>query len=1226
MMHTLSQKQTNYIHDCIVAINKGTGFFILPGIIVTCYHNIRDFDKNQNQINILSKDRNLTIKKIITPKNIKNPDLVIIEIHETDHPFLPIGINRLAKGEIYSYGYQYRKRNYNGYPIWGSHGDVAVWGSGIEKQELIVILEANIQPGMSGSPLFSVEERKVIGIINKNNPEKGGYAIPIRRLEEFCNEAIKKNNLHCENFELSQYLDQISQEHMYLHFIDQKRGALKLEDIYVTLTLSPESLTGKRLSLDINGNLSQNMTSNFGKIDIRRDLGCPHRHYLEREIPLQELIFKRKVIILGDPGSGKTTLLRHLVIRTCKKEIFINKIPVFIKLADLQKKTACIEDYLENSYKYFYSYLYEGLTHGKLIFFLDGFDELSKDCYELIQREINRLASNKNHVFITCRTVAFPRGLFSSDYNIYECIGFNAAQQRRFLKRWFKQNPELSSKVQIDIQRNKGTFGLSKNPLLLSLMAIIYEKDPNYKLPIFRVDLYAKSIKILLEARKGKTIKHSIPKRERIKIFQKIAYTMFINESETIEEEDLLNMIDHYKEKSTSSQFLKSILSEDIMHVLVEKDGILTQHSTTSYRFLHLTFQEYFTASLISKDNNKLKLIYENIIEPRWEEVVRLLGGLLKPEKYYDILNYIWNSKINDTLTHDRLLLAGRCASDSPSIDINYLNKIKEELESIAFTTDIDTLSNDSLIALASLCSSYEQFFLSIINSFRNKMKKGDISSLYLYRYIKFMQLTSTEKAYKELIELYNIFLGIKINYEEKAQIISNILKALAHIGHEEIWISIFELLKSNSSYICSNAALTLATIQPEDVINKYKSILIDYKEYHRVMIAFVLYKYEEPNINEYLITEAFQKGMYDLQLLSIQCVNIQALNINESFVLNLIENCIDNESKAHLISIYSLFVYVFDYDLLIKNIIMNNEASIIVRCATIETIIRLYPDQSHKIFSYVFSKSSSIDLKIVALTTIPEINITSINNFLFKQINEKSDQRIILAYLRVLEVTTFEGAEDWFLNILNYFKMFSKIHSYAMIVLSSSGNIKAISYIKEYLKHATSNQIKERKIAYKCLGLLKCNECIDILSFYLFHETDILLINQIILSLGYTENIKAETPLITCLSPENWPKHWPSPKESLKKGEQRPSDRRRLSAVISLNNICSLNSLSYLQEILVDENESEEIREVVFIAIREIMWKLKMHNQKPMGYLNFNFFKTIINNTLSIFYKYKKE
>lgn len=1191
-----NRTQLNDVRNSVVKINNGTGFFVLPGIITTCYHNIAK--SSQDKIKITWNNNQLNIINIIEPINHNNPDLVLIEVDKTNHPILPIGENKAVKGDIYSYGFQYTDRQYDGYPVTGVHGDNTVWGKDNEKQTLIVIPIANIQPGLSGAPLFSENEQKVIGVIKRDNPDGGGYAIPITRLEELDFDILNKNHKICKKIDsvYAQYIEHISNEHKYLQLIDRQRGELKLEDIYVTLTLAPESFTGKRLSLDVNGNLYSNSSSKIGKIDARRDTGTPHRHYLEREIPLQELVVKRKAIILGDPGSGKTTLLRHLLIRTCKNELFINKLPVFIKLADLQKKVGCINEYLENSYRYFYPRLEEGLNNGEIVFFIDGFDEVPKDSYGIFQREINRLASIKNHVFLTCRTASFPRGLFSGEFNIYECIGFNTAQQRRFLNRWFLKTPKISAKVWRDIQKNKGTFGLSKNPLLLSLMAIIYENDPSFRLPLLRVGLYARSIDLLMEIRSNIYNGRKISKRDRFKTLQYIAYRMFCQGAEAITEDELLDIIEDYQMQS-QRHALKRFSSEDILKALVEQDGILTHHSQTSFRFLHLTFQEYLTASLISKDEDCLQIISSNVLDPRWEEVIRLLGGLLPSDKSCGILEMIWNDKIEDTYTYDRLLLAGRCASDSQCTKIEQIDSIKEELETIAFNTNIDTLSNDSFVALASLYSSYSQCLVSLFDFFERQLNSGNITRRLLERYIRVLQLTSTKDSFDELVKVYKIFSKLELNDEDSKQIISSIVRGLGQIGNEELSNEIFHLIRLDSSYVSSNATLTLASIQPTSIKNELIDNINNRKYFDRVLIAYILFKYEEQDINMQLLQKAYRENYYDLQLLSTQCINIQSLNISEHEVLDLMDNCQDNESKAHLLNNYSIFVYV-QHPNFIKKLITTDDTPVIVKCAAIETFIRIHPEQAYDMFHFAFSDICFVDLQLITISSLAEVGTSSIYDFLFKKITYESNQRVILAFLRVLTDSPINVAGKWIVTLLDHFNIFSRIHSYAILALASTGNQKAIPYIENNLLNSSENQVRNKKIAYKALGFLHCEESVELLDKYLFKENNIVLINQIIISLGNTNMIQAETSLLRCLSVDNWPKRWPSQKQPVQKGEQKPSDQRRLSAIFSLKKITSIESLSYLKRIIEDKSEAGEIREAAFMTIRDISWAKRIYNE----------------------------
>jgi ABC-type oligopeptide transport system ATPase subunit len=1019
-MTYLTRSQINQVQESVVCINcgkqTGTGFFVLPGIIASCQHVIKDFKVATPQITW--KQKNLTIKNINLPSNLDNPDLVLIEVELLDHPILPLESFQSSFSSVYSYGFQYTDRGYKGYGALGKNGDLICEEKGNQAQELILILQANIQPGLSGAPLFSLEDSKVIGIIKRNNPDGGGYAIPIERLEELIPGLIEENKkltkaTNISNELISQYFKQICAEHTHIKMIDLNRE-LRLEDIYVSLTIAPESVTGRRLNLDVTGRLSAATAKNITKIDVRRDLGSPQKYYLEREVTLQELISQRKVIILGEPGSGKTTLLRHLIVRLCKGEILVDKIPVFIKLSDLRREPGCVQQYLKASYEYVYACLEEAVARGNVVFFIDGLDEIPKDEHELIEREINRLAASQNQIFLTCRIAAFSKGIFSSDYRIYECIGFNPAQQKRFLKGWFSDRQDIASDVERQIRFNKGTLGFSRNPLLLSLMAIVIENDPAFTLPSQRIDLYSRTIELLIDRRQSiKGIKQ-ISKRLKLDILKRLAFTLFMQGKEIFADEELLCVIDSYRQNS-QALLGKEISSEVILEVLVEQDGVLARQTKSSCRFLHLTFQEYFTAQSISENKDWEKILSKKILDPRWEEVIRLLAGVFSANNSQKLLEIIWSKRSKDSFqpkwfssfkfgnrkdlwTLDRLFLAGRCVSDTEHVASSYLNSLVSELLLYTFESDLDTQVGDATLALASVCSAHKECLEAIIAWF-NQQASSQLTITLLFRYIQLLRLTISQTSLEELMRLFRYFISVLDRFDEAiVQIIGLLAEAIGNFGRIEPLAEISVLLSQNSSYLCATASQALSSTLAQDVEIALWQCLSSPKSLGYIPSAYSLFKYQESETNKKLISKAFSyRDDHSLQLLARQVVDTAFLEgINDEFILELLTNTSNDLSRSNLLSCFGLFAN-FNDDGLIENIIFDQNSDLVLRCSAIEAFIHLYPNRIDEFFEKLFTESIPITLLRIAISSLSRVGYTSVYSLLCKKIDASTEENIVL-------------------------------------------------------------------------------------------------------------------------------------------------------------------------------------------------------------------------------------
>ena len=1221
-MTYLIRHQINRVQDAVVCLRCGreigTDFFVLPGLIASCYHVVKSFESSD--LKITWKQKTLKLKKIHIPENTSNPDLVLLEVDETEHPVLPIEPSNSANNEVYSFGFQYTERSYNGYPVWGKDGGILHENQASVSQDFLLIREANIQGGMSGAPLFSLTENRVIGVINRNNKDGGGYAIPIARIEELQQGLLEENkkltiNVNYSDESLVRYFAQVCAEHQYIRMVDLNRE-VKLEDIYVSLTIAPESLTGRRLTLDVAGRLADQIGEKITKIDVRRDLGSPQRRYVEREVTLQELISQQKVIILGDPGAGKTTLLRHLIARIGKGEIFMDKIPAFIKLSDLRKEPGCIKQYLKVSYDYVYNSLEQAIINGDIVFFIDGLDEISKEDYEIIEREINRLASNQNKIFLTCRIAAFPQGLFSSDYKIYECVGFNAPQQRRFLKGWFSNNSELAIRLERQLRFNRGTFGFAKNPLLLSLIAIVVENDPKFELPSSRLALYKRVLELLLNRRqRSKDILH-LTERLKLELLKKISFYMFLQGKEIFTHSQILQFIDNFQDKIRDSLGIK-VSSEDILDVLVEQDGVLAKSTESSFCFLHLTFQEYLTALFISEVDDWKVIVKQRILDPRWEEVLRLLAGILPSDQAEVLLKIIWNDqdkkppiwqklffvnqdKKKDIWLTNRIFLAGRCASDSQNINLLYLNKLTSELCNYVFESDLDLHIDGATDSLASLCSSYQECLENVISWF-NLKAQSELTFVLLVRYIQLLKLIASPDTLKELMILVDHFLSRIDHLDEiEIQIIGSLVEAIFSFGHGYAYQKLSILMDKGSSYLCTITALSLVNLPLKDIQNQLKQYLSSPLGLSYIPAAYTLFRYEEPEINKQLLQQAFSEKIdYFIQLLARQVLDMSSLeDIDRNFVINLFDNCDSEINKANLIGIFTLVGYINDPSF-VERIIFEQNHQLVLRCAAIESFIYLYPNNIDILFYKLFDEFVDSEILRIAISTLSCVGNNSMHSFLCERIDHTSDYKVILSFLRLLILLPSTQTEDWLLKIIENFSESSNIYLYSLMALAEIDSQKSLRYTINFLKALSDNKIADKVFAYKLLANYSSEELLDFLIDQLNLETDILVITQIIESISKFKTIKAEKALLMCLTPSQWPSNWPHPQTPIKQGEQKPSDRRRLKAIIGLNQLLSINSIPILEHIAEDTQESVEIRDAADFSVRNISWNsgLLLHN-----------------------------
>jgi HEAT repeat protein len=416
-----------------------------------------------------------------------------------------------------------------------------------------------------------------------------------------------------------------------------------------------------------------------------------------------------RLVVLGDPGMGKTTLLRMEAARLAHEqrqkletgEVTVDEIivPLLLRLPELARFDSEIFDAVlvlirrdyPNIPESVHLLLAEKLRGGKCVLLLDGLDETPRQLRNSLSAKISdRFGRNYPcPVICTSRVVGYVSGFLAGAREVEICP-FREEQSRQFVRIWFRntmqsevQAADQSAQILRDLDANSQIAGLTRNPLILSLICSLYAEG-KLAFPSRRTRIYAAALDCMLnEWRATREPQSPARVRSKLRLLEQLAWGFAERGKDVFTGEELYEALEDLNGRSAPPSGHLQDSAENLMREFTEEDGVIQKlsRSDDAYVFVHRTFQEYLAAGYLKRSIEKdrtagLMLAKAHLWDVDWHETLCLAAGRLeRPEALIEAIV----AETDDAFS-TLLLLAARAISECAENPANVFRHVIERL------------------------------------------------------------------------------------------------------------------------------------------------------------------------------------------------------------------------------------------------------------------------------------------------------------------------------------------------------------------------------------------------------------------------------------------------------------------------------------------------------------------------------------------------------------------
>ncbi|MFJ3329113.1 NACHT domain-containing protein [Streptomyces griseus] len=362
-----------------------------------------------------------------------------------------------------------------------------------------------------------------------------------------------------------------------------------------------------------------------------------------------------RVLLRGEAGAGKTTLLwwlaAHASARTLGDALapLNGLIPFVVPLRTLRARGVTFPGpaELSGAAGLVVDTAPEGwagrvLESGRALLLVDGLDEVPPEEREQAHTWLAQLLARypNTRCVTTVRPLAVePDWLRSEGFAELRLLPMRNEDIQAFVASWHRaarlseeedagRLDELERDLSHQFDQNSTLRDLARTPLLCAVVCALHRRRDGF-LPETRWQLYRSALEMLLghrdhRRRIGNPEGVDLDVEESTQLLQRIAVWLVREGQSEFTRDQALRQLD--RALAAMERVRAQGPSEKILTHLLNRSGLLQEHTDAAYQFIHRTFQDYLAAKELVEDDHLGELLRHADDEP-WQDVILLAAG-----------------------------------------------------------------------------------------------------------------------------------------------------------------------------------------------------------------------------------------------------------------------------------------------------------------------------------------------------------------------------------------------------------------------------------------------------------------------------------------------------------------------------------------------------------------------------------------------------------------------